>query len=445
MLIWNILLILILVALNGFFVAVEFAVVASRRTKIDVITAQGGRSARIVKAWLENPASRDRMVAAAQLGITIVSLALGSVGEQTLENLLEPFFHQLALPPTMQFLVSILPALPLVISLVITTSLHVVLGEQVPKVAALHRPEEMALLLALPMQVFNRVFKRFVDILDWLTRMILRLIGLQSTGSHTMLYSVEELKHILAESQLDGVIDEPGREMMHAVLDFGELVVRQVMIPRTEIEAVQGDSPFEEIVEIVKQSSVTKFPVYEETLDQIIGILHVKRILGLMGKPESHNLCARDLAREAVFVPEASPVNELLRLFRHVRQHIAIVLDEYGGTAGLVTLEDLMEEIVGEVSDPFDPLIPEIHHQPDGTYLIDGLALIEDVNEQLELNLDDPNYDTIAGFVLGQIGNIPKEGDQIEIDGMRVKVEKMDNLRIERVSLVLLERAADEE
>jgi putative hemolysin len=232
--------------------------------------------------------------------------------------------------------------------------------------------------------------------------------------------------------------------MMHAVLDFGEMVVRQLMLPRTEVVALQADTPFDEIVEFVTRHPLTKFPVYEENLDEIIGILHVKRILSLMGKTEANHSTARDLARDAVFVPETLPVNVLLHRFRDRRQHIAIVLDEYGGTAGLITLEDLMEEIVGEVSDPFDPPIPEIRALPDGSYLIDGLSLIEDVNMQLNLDLEDPNYDTIAGYVLGVLGSIPKEGDIFDVDSLRFRIEKMDNLRVEQISLVLLESARGE-
>jgi putative hemolysin len=444
MLLLNVVLIVILVALNGFFVATEFAVVASRRTRVEAMVLEGNQTAELVMSWLENPQARDRLIAAAQLGITIVSLALGSVGEKTFEAIIDPLFNDVTLPGYLQFFASILPGLPLVLSLTITTSLHVVLGEQVPKVAVLHYPERLAVLVARPMYWFSQMFKGFVNLLDWATRMVLRLVGLKTDGSHTMTYTVEELKSILSESETGGVITTPGREMLHAVLNFGELVVRQVMIPRTEIEAIPADAKFEEVMERVRHSSVTKFPVYEESLDQIVGVVHLKRILALLDTSECQKVTARDLARNPIFVPEALPVNTLLHRFRTYRQHIAIVLDEFGGTAGLVTLEDLMEEIVGEVSDPFDPRMSEIETLEDGSYLVHGLVLIEDVNARFGLDLRDPAYDTIAGFMLGQLGRIPEVGDVVELQGVSLKVEQMDALRVERISLRRAKRAGSE-
>jgi CBS domain containing-hemolysin-like protein len=223
--------------------------------------------------------------------------------------------------------------------------------------------------------------------------------------------------------------------MLHAIFDIGELLVRQVMVPRTEIVAVEADTRLKEVEEIAIQSLYTKFPVYEDNLDQIVGVLHIKEVLRMMRDPNKDNCTARELAREPFFVPEAIPVNELLRQLRARRQHIAIVLDEYGGTAGLVTLEDVMEEIVGEVSDTFDIDEPEIQTLPDGTALIDGFTLIEEVNEELELTLNDPHYDTIAGYILGRLGRIARQGDVIESQGVRLRVVAMDGLRIARVAL----------
>ena len=433
------LLILILVALNGFFVSVEFAAVASRRARIEILAESGNHSAQIVKSWLENPATRDRMIAASQLGITIVSLALGAIGENSFEALFEPYFQGLAFPASLQVLDPIIAALPLVISLVIVTSLHVVLGEQVPKVATLHDPERFALFSARPMRIFSRVFKWFIDVLDWATRHILSLIGLSMVGEHLTVHTLDEIRQILDESEVVGVIQTPEREMLDAIFDLGELVVRQVMIPRTSVVAVEADAPLEEIIALATQSNFTKFPVYEDNLDQILGIVHVKELLRAMQSQDCQECSARSLAREAIYVPETISVSALLPQFREYRQHIAIVLDEFGGTAGLVTLEDLLEEIVGEVSDPFDKLTAEIERQPDGSSIIDGLALIEDVNRELNLNLVDPDYDTIAGYVLGKLGRIPRMNDVVEGDAVRLQVEAMDGMRISRVKLTRLE------
>lgn len=437
--VWSLLFILLLVLLNGFFVSVEFAAVASRRSKIEILAESGSRSIEIVKSWLENPAARDRLIAASQLGITIVSLALGAVGENTFEALLEPYFNDAHMPPILQTLDPLLTGLPLVISLIVVTSLHVVLGEQVPKVASLHDPERIALLAARPMHVFSKIFKWFIDLLDWATRLVLRLIGLNMVGEHASMFTIAELKQILSDSEEVGVIQTPEREMLDAIFDLGELVVRQVMVPRTEMIAVEADTPLEEIIGLVTQSTYTKFPVYEDTLDQVLGIVHVKDLLRAMQDKNCVGCTARSLAREPIYVPETIPVSQLLAMFREHRQHIAIVLDEYGGTAGLVTLEDLLEEIVGEVSDPFDDSHPEIQKLSDGSALIDGLALMEDVNEELSLNLSDPNYDTIAGYVLGKLGRMPRLHDVVEGDGVRLSVEALDGLRISRVLLTHLE------
>jgi len=435
MLLWSFLLILLLVFLNAFFVSVEFAAVASRRARIELLAESGNHSAAIVRTWLENPTARDRLIAASQLGITLVSLALGAVGENTFEALLAPLFEDLALPPVMQRLVPLLAVLPLFLSLAIVTSLHVVLGEQVPKVATLHDPERFALLAARPMRLFSVVFKWFVDLLDWATRQILSLVGLRMVGEHLTVYTVEEIKQILSESEEVGVIRTPERQMLDAIFDLGELVVRQVMIPRTEIIAVEADTPLQEIIRLTSHSTYTKFPVYEDSPDQILGIVHVKDLIRALQSPDYASCTARTLAREPIFVPETISVNALLQQFRDNRQHIAIVLDEYGGTAGLVTLEDLLEEIVGEVSDPFDSLTPEIQTLPDGLILIDGLTLIEEVNQQLKLDLQDPDYDTIAGYVLGKLGRIPRLGDVVESYGVRLQVESLDGMRIARLSL----------
>jgi putative hemolysin len=440
MLFWNILFVLLLVAFNAFFVSVEFAVVTARRSRIELLAETGNSAARIVKTWLENPAARARLIAASQLGITIVNLALGVAGEKTFQVLLQPLFQDLNLPPSYQVLARLIAGLPLVLSLVIVTTLTVVMGEQVPKVATLHNPEKMALLAAQPMRLFSTVFKWFISILDWATRQVLSWVGIEMVGEHTLMYTVEEIKHILSESEEGGVIEPPEREMLDAIFDMGDLLTRQVMVPRTEIVAVEADTPLPNIINLISKSTYTKFPVYEDNLDQILGIVHVKDLLQAMQAEDCKNCIARSLVREAIYVPETIPVRNLLQKFRANRQHIAIVLDEYGGTAGLVTLEDLLEEIVGEVSDPFDVVTPQIQTMPDGTILVDGLTLIEEVNNHLGLHLEDPDYDTIAGYVLGRLGRIPRAKEYVDSDGIRLQIEAMDGLRIARLRLTRLDK-----
>jgi CBS domain containing-hemolysin-like protein len=440
MILWDTLLIFTLIALNGFFVGVEFSTVTSRRTRIDSLAKAGNRGAEIVRGWLSTPSGRDRVIAASQLGITIVSLALGAVGENTFEELLAPYFHDLVLPETLAFLGKLISALPLIISLTVVTTLHVVLGEQVPKITALNAPEKYAVTTASVMNLFMKVFSGFVTLLDWLTRLTLGLFGLNGDASHNTVYTAEELKNIVSGPDTEGVIQQPQREMLSAIFDFGKLVVRQVMIPRTEITAIQADTPLREVASLIRQNLYTKFPVYGEDIDDIIGILHVKDLLNRLEDTDNRDIPARELMREALFVPETISVTKLLHEFRDGHQHIAIAFDEYGGTAGLVTLEDLLEEIIGDIRDPFDDNLPEIQFQPGGSILLDGLVLIEYVNQQTGLTLSDENYDTIAGFVMGRLGRIPQLGDVVEIpeENIRLKVIEMDGMRIARLELTLL-------
>jgi len=435
--IWNFLLILFLVALNGFFVATEFAVITARKSRVRLQAEEGNAAAQQVLIWLESPQARDRLIAAAQLGITIASLALGAVGENTFEALLEPVFHSLEIPVQWSRIEPVLTSFPLVFSLIIVTSLHVVLGEQVPKVAALESPEQMAILAANPMRWFSSAFSWFVNILDWATRSILRLLGVKSSGgSHSNIYTVAELKQILAESEEVGTIESPQREMLHAIFDFNRLNVRQVMIPRTEIIALSAETPLDESIQTAVQTRFSKFPVYEGDLDNIIGIVHIKDLLRAQQKEGNEPLNAGSLIREPLLIPESSTVRALMGQFRAHSRHIAIVLDEYGGTAGLITLEDALEEIVGEISGPFDEKTPEIQRINQNTVLVDGLAAIEEVNQTLETNFNDPNYDTIAGYLLGHLDHIPVQGETVMLAGkVQLQVAAMDGLRISKVRI----------
>jgi CBS domain containing-hemolysin-like protein len=434
----QILLIIVLILLNGFFVGVEFSVVASRRTRLDLMTGTDDRAGQLVRKWLDDDSARDRLIAASQLGITLVSLALGAAGENAFEAWLAPYFHNIVLPGEIAFLKGVVAALPLIISLTVVTSLHVVLGEQVPKVAVLRSPERFALIAAAPMRIFSAVFRGFINLLDWATRSILRLAGMPANGhTHSTVGSLEELKQIVSGPEVEKIVDTSERAMLSAVIDFGELVVRQVAIPRTEIVAVEADMSLLTAVQIAAQEGMTKLPVYEDNLDQVIGVIHMKDLLARWLKDGLQSGVARDLVRETLYVPDSVRVNDLLVLFRERRQHIAIVMDEYGGTAGLVTLEDLLEEIVGDVQDPFDLEPPDIEHLPDGSALIDGMTLIEEINATFRLHLVDDNYDTIAGYVLGKLGHIPQPGETVEdpAEGIILKVESMDRLRIDRVAL----------
>jgi CBS domain containing-hemolysin-like protein len=420
--------VVLLVLANGFFVAAEFSLVSVRKTRIYELVSQGNQSAKSVARAIEDP---DSVIAATQLGITLSSLGLGWIGEPALSHLLEPVVS--LFPAAVQSEVS--HTISAAVAFAIITFLHVVVGELAPKSIALQAPESTSLKVALPTLWAERIFKPVIWLLNGAGNGLLQLAGIDPASGHELVHSVDELKMIVTASAEGGVVEGEEEEILHAVFEFGDTLVRQVMVPRTEVVALPADASLEEVMDLVGEQPFTKLPVFEDRMDQVIGIVHVKDVLQALRHNPEDKVKARDLMREAIFVPEAARVISLLNLFRSRRQHIAIVLDEYGGTAGVVTLEDLLEEIVGEVSDPFDDE-PEIQSLADGSSLVDGLALIEEVNEHFGLELDDPDYDTIAGFMLGRLGRLAKVGDTIRIDGTSLRVEAMDGKRIARVSLI---------
>jgi CBS domain containing-hemolysin-like protein len=417
-----------LVLTNGFFVAAEFALVSVRQSRVSELISQGNSDANWLQKVISDP---DRVITLNQLGITASTLALGWFAGPALARLLAPLVE--LFPYTFQ--PGVLQGISISLAFTIILFLHLVIGELTPRSIALQNPEKTALLVAQPTWLSKILMDPLIRLLNGISSILLRFLGLQPLTRQRLIYSVEELKLIVSASAESGAMEEDEREMLHAIFDLSDLLARQTMIPRTEIAAVEADCPLSEITSFTSTSPYTKFPVYEDNLDQILGILYVKDLLRAVQSTEQEELTARDIAREAIFVPENITVSALLQEFRIQRQHIAIVLDEYGGTAGLVTLEDLLEEIVGEVSDQFDDHNPEFQVLPDGSILIDGLTLIDQVNEQLGLQLHDPHYDTIAGYLLGKLGRIPRLKDAVEGEGVRLQVEAMDGLRISRLSL----------
>jgi len=415
--------IVLLILTNAFFVAAEYALVRVRRTRVAELSAQGQPNA----PWVERHLRQlDRSIATTQLGITMAGLALGWVAEPALSGLFEPLVA--SVPVAIADEVS--RGLSAALAFAVITSLTVVLGELTPKGIALHNPEKTALAIARPLYVVGWIFRPIIVVLTRAGNLALRAFRLAPGSAGDGVHSVEELKMLVAASAEGGVVEDQEEEMLRAVFDFGGTLVRQVMVPRTEMAAVPAEAPLAEVFRVAGEHSFSKLPVYEGSLDHIIGVVHVKDMLRLAEQP---GVVARDAMRETIFVPETARITQLLARFRRRRQHIAIVLDEYGGTAGVVTLSDLVEEIVGEVSDPFDE--PEIQPLPDGTALIDGLAPIAEVNERFDLLLEDPNYDTLAGYLIGRLGRLAQVGDQVEVDGVELRVEAMDGLRIARVSL----------
>lgn len=420
--------VVLLVLANGFFVAAEFALVSVRKTRVAEMIEQGNSSARWIKRAIDDP---DRFIAATQLGITIASLGLGWIGEPALGRLIQPVIN--LFPAAIEDELS--HSLSAGLAFAIITFLHVVIGELAPKSIALQHPERTSLFVAQPTVLTELIFKPAIWLLNGTGNALLKLIGVEAAGAHELVHSSEEIKMLATASAESGIVKDTEEEMVHAVFEFGDMLVRHVMVPRTEMIAIPADSRVEEMMDVAVKHAFTKFPIYEESLDHVIGVVHLKDLVRIANAREDANKTARDLMRETIFIPETARLDDLLNRFRARKRHIAIVLDEYGGTAGVVTLEDLLEEIVGEVSDPFDAE-PEINPLPDGSSSVDGLTLIDEVNEHFDLNLSDPNYDTIAGYILGQLGRMAQVGDVLTVDGVTLRVTAMDGLRIARISLL---------
>ena len=414
-----------LVLLNAFFVAAEFALVSVRPTRIAELVSSGNRAARWVARALENP---DRFIAATQLGITLASLGLGWIGEPALAGLIEPIVE---LFPA-EFATTLSHTISAILAFSMITFLHVVVGELMPKSVALQDSERTSLLVSRPLAWTVMLFKPLIWALNGTGNALLRAMGVRPAEGSELAHSVEELKLIVADSARSGVVADSEQDMLQAVFDFRGTLVRQIMIPRTEVIAVRAEEDVDGILEAAVTQGHSKLPVYQGDLDHVIGIVHLKDLVQAARGERSDSLIARDLMRETIFVPEAANIDTLLKVFRSRRQHLAIVLDEYGGTAGVVSLEDLLEEIFGEVSDPFDRDV-EIQPLPDGSTIVSGLTTIADVNEHLGLELEDPHYDTIAGFILGRLGRLAKLGDTVIADGARLRVVAMDGRRVSRV------------
>jgi CBS domain containing-hemolysin-like protein len=423
---WRLAALLALVFANGFFVAAEFSIVTVRKTRIDQLIAEGHRSARAVRRAVSDP---DGYIAATQLGITMASLGLGWIGEPTLAALIQPAFS--ALPVTIAEATA--HTIAVAIAFAIVTALHIVLGELAPKTIALEKSEATALLVVPPTEIFMRVFSPFIRVLNRTGRAVVNMLGLRSRGGHAMVHSEEELMMLVTASQEAGVLEEQEEQMLHRVFGFADLTAGQVMIPRTELVAVAAETPLGELVAKIGAGRHTRLPVYRDDLDNVVGMLHVTDLLRALAAGDG-GVNAGALAREVLTVPETLGADDLLTEMRRRRAREALVIDEYGGTAGLVTFESLMERIVGEIPGE-SGAEARIVVRPDGSADIDGLALVTDVNSQFGLNIDEGTYTTVGGYMLGRLGSRARVGDTIDVDGRKMRVEAVDGMRVAKVWL----------
>ncbi|MFB3853221.1 MAG: hemolysin family protein [Vicinamibacterales bacterium] len=413
-----------LVFVNAFFVAAEYAIVTVRKTRIDQLIAEGNRLARFVRRAVSAPES---YIATTQLAITMTGLALGWIGEPAIAEAIAPLLGFLPLAPDSTSLYTVATG----IAFVFMTALVIIFGELAPKTIALQYPERVSLLVALPTELFRRAFWPFIALLNNTGRVVVRMAGFRPPSGHSLVHSEEELKMLVTASQEAGVLEENEEQMLHRVFDFADFTAGQVMVPRTEMTALPVDATLPEVLERIAGGGHTWVPVYNEHLDDIVGVLHVADLCAALASPQG-SFDLRNHVREAVIVPETMKADVLLAELRRRRSRHAVVIDEYGGTAGVVTFEGLMERIVGE---PGPAPGQRISILPDGTAIIDGLALVSDLNEQFGLHIDERTYNTIGGYVLGRLGRRARTGDSFDVEGRLLQVESLDGLRVASVRL----------
>ena len=406
-----------LVLLNGFFVAAEYALVTVRRTRLAELEAAGNRRARAVRRITSDP---PRFIAAMQLGVTLTSLGIGALGEPVLSNLLEEWLAVV---------------ISVAIAFFLITFMHVVVGELVPKGIALNYSERVSLAVSTPVRAFFFVFNPLIWFLQRSSELIQRALGIDPYAAEHQAHSEAELKMLLSVSTEQGQIAADEQEMLYKVFDFADKEASDVMVPRPDVVAISVDMPPEEALAAVLESPFTRYPVFRESLDEIVGILHVRDLISALNDRGIAQVEIAELLRPAHFVPETKDLAALLGEFRRQNQHMAVVVDEYGAMDGIVTLEDLLEEIVGEIEDEFDLPDESVERIDDKRIRIDGTFPIDDFNEQFGADLEHEDYHTVAGYVFNLLGRAALPGDEVRNDGMLFRVLDTDGPRILRLEV----------
>ena len=421
----NLLMALVLVGLNGFFVAAEFALVRVRESRIVQLEQEGSARAGVVRETLRD---LDSNLSVCQVGITVASLALGWVGEPAVSHLIEPILAGIGVASD-----RVVTVVSVIIGFGVITYAHLVFGEQAPKYYSIQRAERVSLWISRPLNLFRLVLRPVVWVVNASTNFILRPWGIR-LGKEMEAHSEEELRIMISSSTASGVLDPEEREYLNNIFDFGDRVAREIMVPRPDIEALTSDAPLAELAEKAAFGRYTRYPVYEEDLDNILGAVHVKDLFRAAGEdPKGFDI--REVVRECLVVPENKPIEQILREFQTRKLQMAIVIDEWGSVEGLITIEDVLEEIVGEIQDEFDEGEAAIELISDGLFAIDGRIPITEVNEHFDLDLPHEDFDTIGGYVLGSLGRPPEAGDSVEADGATLHVKSVDGQRVSMLTL----------
>ncbi|MBI2954172.1 MAG: HlyC/CorC family transporter [Chloroflexi bacterium] len=420
--------VIVLVLANGFFVAAEFSLVAMRRSRVEQLVADGHPLASSVQRAVQH---LDAYLAATQLGITMASIGLGWIGEPALAGLIEPILH--FLPGDWSLIGSHTVAVAVAFGII--TALHIVLGELAPKSLALQRTEGTALALGRPLELFLVVFRPAIYFLNGLGNLVLRLFGLRPAGSEELVHSIEELKLLIAASREAGVLGQEAEEIVERAFELDDFAAVQVMVPRVEMISVPVDAALDEVLAVGAEHHHTRLPVYGKDADEIVGIVHLMDVVRACQTGYRNDL--RQLTRPALTVPEMITADKLLGRMRAERAQMAILVDEYGGTAGLVTIHDLVERLVGPLLDVQEVAQDCIEITSDGDALVGGLALVHDINDRFGLHIEDgEEFHTVGGFVQARLGRLPVPGDEVGVDGYVFRVESLDGRRIDRLRLV---------
>lgn len=418
----NIIAVFFLVFLNGFFVATEFAMVKVRKSRIETLALQGNKRAKNTLIVVKD---LNSYLSACQLGITLASLGLGWIGEPAVLRLLMPIFNLFHLPPSAEH------SIAFIIAFSIITGCHIVFGELVPKSLAIISSEKIALSTAFPLILFYKVTYPVMWIFNHSTNWILKIFGLSQVDEHESVHTDEEIKLLIEESYKHGLVDKTELTLVDNIFDFSDKTVKEIMVPRTDIINIFIEDSFDDIISYTLNEQLTRYPVCKGNKDNVIGFIHIKDLY--KQKIEGNGQDIKNIIREIKLVPESMLISELLKIFKKEKVQVALIIDEYGGTAGLVTIEDILEEIVGEIQDEFDEEEDAIIKTEDNSYIVDGKVLIEDITELLYINIEDENIDTIGGWAYIQLESYPQVNDKFTYKNYEFIILKCDRKRINKL------------